>query len=81
MSLPRLCAGLGGYILALAEEVPHSSYREYISDREHGRLYQLPQLKLPPAFRILSLAFSVTLRAHTVILGMSKILEVVISTD
>merc|ERR1719412_2603770 len=28
----------------------------------------------PPAFRILSRAFSVTLRAHTVILGISKIL-------
>merc|ERR1712014_204900 len=31
-------------------------------------------ISLPPAFRILSLAFSVTRRAHTVILGTSKIL-------
>ena len=33
------------------------------------------QLTLPPAFRILSLAFSVTRSAHTVILGTSKILQ------
>merc|ERR1719158_556198 len=67
---PRLSMGDLYTVSKSGSKLDFKSLLRKLSISSQTKVYET----VPPAFKILSRAFSVTLRAQTVILGMSKIL-------